>query len=316
MKRLKRKLRKTIPILLSLRRLSEVFKVSEKILNTLYLSIDRIYVLSGYKINRDFYRKATLYSIYSILALLLAFTVTAPFAAQKIPIFISMSISISVFLFVLLMFIAMLYMNALMLVYRRRVHFEEKLIYTLSNMIPLIATRASLAEVFSRLYYFERDPEIKHELYLILKDCALGADIITSLKRSIDRVPSPIYRDIMSSLIEGLKISQCPIDILVNKLNSLIERKRLVLRRTLTELTLLFQVYIVLGLLAPAIVIAIYAAFSFGGPQQLPVNIPGLTTLTPPIGDVFGISLLLALIWSPLLSLMFYLIFDSVLSKL
>jgi len=298
------------------RALRNITQIPNKIVNVLYMSVDRIYELSGYRINREFYRKFTLYSINTIFLLLIVFFLTMPLALHGVLLFIAMSISISVALFILLMSIAMLYINALMIVYRRRVHFEEKLIHTLSNMVPLVATRASLTEVFSRLYYFERDPEIKHELYLILKDCALGMDIVTALRRSIDRVPSPVYRDVISSFVEALKVSQCPVDVLIEKLNILFERKRLTLRRVVTELTLFFQAYVILGLLAPAVVTTMYIPM-----QVLSVAskaIPGLGrfTFTPPIADITGIQIIFAAVWAPLVSLLFYLIFDSILSKL
>ncbi len=297
--------------------ISSILKIPSKIINSLYTSIDRMYELSGYRIDRNFYKKFTLYSVYSIFALLAIFVVTAPFAIYRILVFVSISISTSIILFILLISVALVYLNALMYVYKRMVHFNERLIYTLSNMIPLIATRASLVEVFSRLYYFERDPEIKHELYLILKECTLGEDIITALVRSINRVPSQIYRDIISSLIEGLKVSQSPVDLLIDKLASLLERKRLTLKHTVTELTLFFQSFVILGLLAPAIVIAVYSAFSTFSLRHITTSLfSKYFLITPPLGNVFGISLLLALVYSPFLSLIFYLIFDSIMSKL
>lgn len=228
------------------------------------------------------------------------------------------SLTTSILLMGLFLMLGGLYAYALMIIHRRAVHFNERIMYTLSYIVPLLATSNTLVDIILKVYELEQDPEIKRELELILKECALGEDIVTAIRKSIDRVPSIVYKDIMSSLIESVRLTLEPEKILIQKLEALLRNKFIKLRQIITSLTLTFQSYVVLSFLAPALLFVILGALE--APGRLIgaiVTMPGTpiptTSIALPI-NIFGLALLLALIYSPLIAVIFYLVFDTMMS--
>ncbi|NPA23509.1 MAG: hypothetical protein GXO23_04355 [Crenarchaeota archaeon] len=285
----------------------------------------RFYEYTGYRINKHTFKANLLILLYSVIfttPVLVAVSIL--YEITRIPILRFLSLSLSATLMGLFMAIVALISNALMIIYRRDVRFNEKFLYTVSYMVPLLATSAPLAEVIAKLYQVEKDPEIKHELGLILKDYALGTDIITAIKRSIERTRSIVYKDVMTALIQSVQLTTEPERIILQKLNVLIRDKFLRLRQVLTNLTLLFQTYSIMAFLAPSLILILYAAF--GLPQLLSQSTilaaatafmsRYMSMIVPPFFDVWGIAVLLAIAYSPFITVMFYMIFDSIISVL
>ncbi len=284
----------------------------------------RFYEYTGYRINKKAFKTNLLVLLYSIIFMVPTCAVISIFYEMThIPILRYISISISLMLMGLFMSLIALISNALMIIYRRDVRFNERFLYTVSYMVPLLATSAPLAEVIAKLYQVEKDPEIKHELGLILKDYMLGLDIISAIKKSIERTRSIVYKDVMTALIQSVQLTTEPERIILQKLNVLVRDKFLRLRQVLTSLTLLFQTYSIMAFLAPSLILILYAAF--GLPHMLSQTgflAPGpflsryISMITPPFFDVWGIAILLAIVYSPFVTIMFYMIFDSIMSVL
>ncbi|NPA99950.1 MAG: hypothetical protein GXO10_01100 [Crenarchaeota archaeon] len=284
----------------------------------------RFYEYTGYRIDKRSFKTTLLVLMYSIMMMIpVLFTVSILYELTRNAFFRYLSISLSFTLMGMFMGMIALISNALMIIYRRDTRFNEKFLYTVSYMVPLLATSAPLAEVIAKLYQVEKDPEIKHELGLILKDYILGTDIITAIKRSIERTRSIVYKDVMTALVQSVQLTTEPERIILQKLNVLVRDKFLRLRQVLTNLTLLFQTYSIMAFLAPSLLLILYAAF--GLPQLLsgarigagaPFISTYLSMIVPPFFNVWGIAVMLAMIYSPFITIMFYMIFDSIMSVL
>ena len=283
----------------------------------------RFYEYTGYRIDKKTFKTTLLILIYSIIMMVpVLFAISILYELTRNPFFKYLSISLSFTLMGLFISMIALISNALMIIYRRDVRFNERFLYTVSYMVPLLATSAPLSEVIAKLYQVEKDPEIKHELGLILKDYILGTDIITAIKRSIERTRSIVYKDVMTALIQSVQLTTEPERIILQKLNVLVRDKFLRLRQVLTNLTLLFQTYSIMAFLAPSLLLILYAAF--GLPQLLSSTTIAsasfvtryLSMIVPPFFNVWGIALVLAIVYSPFITVMFYMIFDSIMSVL
>ncbi len=302
------------------RRIGEpISRTLNRSVEALYRVVDRLYELSGYKINKDLYRKLMPYLVYGTVMLTITCIIFSTiYLLTYNLLFKYISLTTSILLMGLFLMLGGLYAYALMIIHRRAVHFNERIMYTLSYIVPLLATSNTLVDIILKVYELEQDPEIKRELELILKECALGEDIVTAIRKSIDRVPSIVYKDIMSSLIESVRLTLEPEKILIQKLEALLRNKFIKLRQIITSLTLTFQSYVVLSFLAPALLFVILGALE--APGRLIgaiVTMPGTpiptTSIALPI-NIFGLALLLALIYSPLIAVIFYLVFDTMMS--
>ncbi len=283
----------------------------------------KFYEYTGYRINKKSFKTTLLVLIYSIIMMIpILIAISMLYEITRNPFFKYLSMSLSFTLMGLFISMIALISNALMITYRRDVRFNERFLYTVSYMVPLLATSAPLSEVIAKLYQVEKDPEIKHELGLILKDYILGTDIITAIKRSIERTRSIVYKDVMTALIQSVQLTTEPERIILQKLNVLVRDKFLRLRQVLTNLTLLFQTYSIMAFLAPSLLLILYAAF--GLPQLLSSATVAsasfitryLSMIVPPFFNVWGIALVLAIVYSPFITVMFYMIFDSIMSVL
>ena len=235
-----------------------------RILNTFSENIsNRFYEYTGYRINKNLFKYLLLSILYSIILFIpTCIGLSILYTITRIVVLKYVILTVSITLMGLFMTLIGLLGDALMKIYRRDTHLNERFLYTVSYMVPLLATSAPLIEVLTRLYQVEKDPEIRHELGLILKDCMLGVDVITAIKRSIDRTRSIVYKDVMSALIQSTQLTTEPERIILQKLNVLVRDKFLRLRQVLTTLTLLFQTYSIMAFLAPSLILIIYAAFT------------------------------------------------------
>ncbi len=205
---------------------------------------DRLYIQSGYQINRDLL-VTTSYLIPPVsitLILLSIFVYPLPFVLRYV--FASTSAN-------LLIGWALVWIMAVLKVRSRVVKFERGLITTLTILIPLLASRASLVEIVDVMSRVERDREIAREWRLILRDVFEGGlDILTALRRSIERVPSPQYADVMGLLIEASRVSDptAVATVMLLKLDYLIRSRYIRLRGVMQSLTMFVNIYIVFTL--------------------------------------------------------------------
>ena len=261
--------------------------------------IQKHYEMSGFAFNKEIIKLLLRASIIASLCLILL-TPVLNFLSNILSL---LTLSLSA-MFILASLCLIIYV--VHLVSRRRTIFNERFLYTLSNIVPLIAAGLPLDEVLRHLYIFEKDPVIRREVELILKDVSLGQDIITALQSSISRVPSTVYNDVMSTLIESIKLSQEPSSVLVTKLDSLVRSKLLRFRQVTTFMTMIFQTYVTLSFLVPCIVLIMFVVLSSLQTFQM----------GPCIFDAVGLSIILLIFYTPLVAYIFYVIFDLITSAL
>ncbi len=275
--------------------LARLFSSQSKLI---YNAVSRLYVLSGYAFNRDLMAKILLALVIASMASV-ALLITASLALTEITVIALAALSCS------LAGVTAVLMYMINLVLARRTAFSEMFIYTLSHMVPLLASGATLPRVISTLRQVETDPIIRREIELMLVDLSTGSDACTCVKRSIARVPSHVYADVMTLVVEGSRLSQDVSGVLLLKLESLMRDKMLRLRQDVLTSTLLFQTYVILAFLLPCVLIVIAFVLLRISPLVI-----GACTF-----DAHGLSFAL-LLYIPVVTYAFYVIFDILASRM
>ncbi|MFP3314561.1 MAG: type II secretion system F family protein [Thermocladium sp.] len=182
----------------------------------------------------------------------------------------------------------------------RRSHFDNRFVYTLLQLSPLLSAGTSISDAIKHAYDNEEDPVIKRELGLILKDMSNGIDPVTALRRSVERVPSHAYRDPMNILIEGSMLTSKIGELILEKSNSMLTDKLTRLNRAASDLGILFEVYTLAVMLFPLLLTVLSMSFS----------ILGNIAIGPVPINTAGLLFLLTVFYVPLASLVFYIIFS------
>lgn len=182
----------------------------------------------------------------------------------------------------------------------RRSHFNNRFVYTLLQLSPLLSAGLSISEAVRHAYEVEDDAVIKRELELIIKDVSNGIDPVTALKRSVERVPSHEYRDSMNILIEGSMLTSRIGELLLERSNSMLADKLTKLNRVAGDLGILFEVYTLAVMLFPLLLIVLSMSFS----------ILGNIAIGPVPINTAGLLFLMTIFYVPLASAVFYVIFD------
>jgi flagellar protein FlaJ len=186
-------------------------------------------------------------------------------------------------------------------------HFDRGIITTLLTAIPLLASNATLMDVISTLALVERDPEIAREFRIILRDVREGGlDVVSAIRRSIERVPSQVYADIMGLLVESYRVSSNVADVLFLKLDYLIRNRFNRLRSTTQTLSFLLEIYLVMVLLLPILLVLMAITLSPLGPIYL-----GPLQLDPTL-----VLIITLLIYAPIMGYVSYILIDSTMSSI
>ncbi|MEZ0319564.1 MAG: type II secretion system F family protein [Pyrobaculum sp.] len=188
------------------------------------------------------------------------------------------------------------------LVSARRSHFDNFFVYTLSVMLPLFAAGVPLGRVVARMAEVEEDKYIARELALATREMVvMGASPHEALAHSAERVPSQAYKETVNLLARASKITERVDLVLLARLEWLLRAKQIKAQSLVRSLALLFEIYVVVTMLMPILVFIVALALS-------------------PLGalDVGGISLdpvtlmtLVGLVYSPLVGVVFYIIFNT-----
>lgn len=259
--------------------------------------VNRLYLLSGYDFNRDFVIVIAMYTPIIVAALVVAY-VLAPMSLVR-------GLLLLVVIALLVDYLSVLvYINAK--VYVRTSHFERYLTNTLMIMIPLIASGVTLEELINTLAIIEGDPYIAREFRLILRDVREGGmDVLTALRTSLNRVPSRTYGEIFSLITETYLISANLADVLMLKLEYLVRNKYNKLRGVTQVLGLFMEIYLIIALLLPILLVLIVITLSPLGPIYL-----GPITLSPTLALIIT-----TLVYSPIMGYVMYILIDSTISS-
>lgn len=174
-------------------------------------------------------------------------------------------------------------------------------------MIPLVASGVTLEELISTLASIERDPYIAREFKLILRDVREGGmDVLTALRLSLNRVPSRTYSEVFGLIAETYLVSANLADILMLKLEYLIRNKYNKLRSTTQVLSLFMEMYLVVALLLPILLVLIIVTITPLGPIYL-----GPIALDPTL-----VLLITTMVYSPVMGYVMYLLIDATISSI
>ena len=260
--------------------------------------VDRLYRLSGYTLNANVLRFVIAY-IPLIEVPLVILAVFVHFVVIR-------SVLLIIVLALMIDYMAVL-LYALVRVRIRAGHFDRGIITTLLTAIPLLASNATLMDVINTLALVERDPEIAREFRIILRDVREGGlDVISAIRRSVERVPSYVYADIMGLLVESYRVSSNVADVLFLKLDYLIRNRFNRLRSTTQTLSFLLEIYLVMALLLPILLVLITITLSPLGPMYL-----GPLQLDPTLALIMTL-----LIYAPIMGYVSYILIDSTMGSI
>jgi len=162
-------------------------------------------------------------------------------------------------------------------------------------------------DVINTLALVERDPEIAREFRIILRDVREGGlDVVSAIRRSVERVPSQVYADIMGLLVESYRVSSNVADVLFLKLDYLIRNRFNRLRSTTQTLSFLLEIYLVMVLLLPILLVLMAITLSPLGPIYL-----GPLQLDPTL-----VLIITLLIYAPIMGYVSYILMDSTMSSI
>jgi len=260
--------------------------------------VNRLYRLSGYTLNADVLRFVIAY-IPLIEVPLVILAVFMKFVVIR-------NVLLIIVLVLIIDYVAVL-LYALVRVKTRAGHFDRGIIITLLTAIPLLASNATLIDVINTLALVERDPEIAREFRIILRDVREGGlDVVSAIRRSIERVPSQVYADIMGLLVESYRVSSNVADVLFLKLDYLIRNRFNRLRSTTQTLSFLLEIYLVMVLLLPILLVLMVITLSPLGPIYL-----GPLQLDPTL-----VLIITLLIYAPIMGYVSYILIDSTMSSI
>jgi len=176
--------------------------------------------------------------------------------------------------------------------------FEKSIVTILLTTIPLMASGEPLVNVFNYLATIRIEPEVNGEFRRLVSEVYSGFDIVSAIKRSIERVPSRVYNDVMSIIAESYGVSGNIADVLALKLDSIIRREQSMFRSRTQALSLMMEVYVVSA-------------------QLLPILLIILTISLAPLGSIpispEALILLMFLVYVPVVGSIFYMVMSGLL---
>ena len=257
--------------------------------------LERLYIQSGFAVDYDRFRRVL--TTMPLVAAAASFVTTLGVVGDLGLATVMASLSASAVLGSMLL-------RLLSYVSARRAHIEGGIIYLFSFMVPLLAIGAPLNQIIRRALETERDRVVAGELALMLRDMeVLGLDPITALVRSAERVPSQTYREMINVLVSAMRMTKRVDLAVLGRLEWLTRLRSIRLSGMIRSVTLIFEAYLVLGLIAPILLALIALMLSPIAPLQL-FGIPL---------SFEDILLLSTLIYVPIINVVFYILFDQML---
>ena len=188
----------------------------------------------------------------------------------------------------------------------RAAAFDRSMVNILLVMTPMVASGAPLVEILRTLASMRWPREVEREFRMVMAEVTEGGvDVIEALRRSVDRVPSRLYADVMGLLAEAYGVTSELADILMLKLDSIIRERYVRLRALVQTLALVIETYLVIALMLPTLIVLIALSLSPLGPAQF-----GPITL-----DVNSVLALTTMIYVPMMGALFYTFINYLMSR-
>lgn len=155
---------------------------------------------------------------------------------------------------------------------------EANLIYTTGYMGILSAGGISIERMFERVAEVERHPSINTLVRGLITNIKMfGYDVTTSIMQAAARSPSETFSKLLLSIMNTVKTSGDLKSLLAFETERLLHAKREQLKKTLSTLTVLGEIYITAMVLGPIVFIIMLtilsvmgnASFGLSPPEQL-----------------------------------------------
>lgn len=250
---------------------------------------EHISMMTGYAAQPSFIKS----TILSMIGLSLVSLVLALLSIRLMP---KLTILFALIEIVSLLMITMSGIYLVAKVRSRAGKFEKAIVTILLTTIPLLASGEPLVNVMNHLTMVRMDPEVAGEFRRIVAEVYGGFDIVNAIRRSINRVPSRTYSDVMSIITESYGISNNIADILMLKLDSIIRREQSTFKSKVQTLSLMMEIYLVSVQLLPLLLIIL--AISLSPLGSFPINPTALI-------------LLLFLVYMPITGMVFYVVMSG-----
>jgi flagellar protein FlaJ len=203
-----------------------------------------------------------------------------------------------------LMIVLVLYVvRPLLLIRQRRAQIDSSLIYTVGYMGVLSAGGLPIERVFSRVVEVEPRPAIRELATKFVANVRMfGMDVASSLDDVRLHSPSDIFAKLLIGVMNTIKTSGDLKSLLVFETNRLLTLKREQLKKTLSALIALSELYVTAMVMAPITFIIMLTILSVLGTTQF-----GLSPATQ--------LNLIVFLGIPVICIMFIVLLDGIMPK-
>lgn len=179
---------------------------------------------------------------------------------------------------------------------------EEQLAHTFGILGVLSASGISLERLFEGLASSESNPVVADLAKRFLRNIRIfGLDSESALKEVADHSPSQLFAKMLQSISVAHRTTGTIRDLIVFESSRLLQEKRDQLKKTVSNLSVLAELYITLVVIGPIIFVVMMSIFALLPEGGLP--------------NPVSIINLIVLLVIPLFSTMFLLLLDSVIGK-
>ena len=183
-----------------------------------------------------------------------------------------------------------------------RAKLEGQLAYSFGILGVLAAAGMNLERLFERIAYSDSNPVLADLAKRFLRNIRLfGMDTETALAEVAEHSPSQAFARMLDSIAVAYKTTGSIHDLVMFESSRLLQEKRDKLRRTIGSLAVMAEIYITLVVVGPIIFIIMLAIFTLLPAGGLPNPVSFIN--------------LVVFVGIPVLSVMFVLMLDSVVSK-
>jgi len=170
---------------------------------------------------------------------------------------------------------------------------EANLVYTTGYMGILSAGGISIERMFERVAEVERHPSINTLVRGLITNIKMfGYDVTTSIMQTAARSPSETFSKLLFSIMNTVKTSGDLKSLLAFETERLLKAKREQLKKTLSTLTVLGEIYITAMVLGPIVFIIMLTILSVMGNVSFGLSAPEQLNLIV----FFGLPILSAII--------------------
>jgi archaeal flagellar protein FlaJ len=232
-------------------------------------SYKQTYQKSGIGLLYESYMAVMLFSCILVFVLTFAVGFFVHSFLFKLPIYRGIAAAGSLSVVSMLVVLVLYVVRPLLLVRQRRAQIDSSLIYTVGYMGVLSAGGIPIERVFSRVVEVEPRPAIRELATKFVANVRMfGMDVASSLDDVRLHSPSDIFAKLLLGVMSTIKTSGDLKSLLVFETNRLLTLKREQLKKTLSALIALSELYVTAMVMAPITFIIMLTILSVLGTTQ------------------------------------------------